>query len=100
MKQVFDSAFIADKPESLVDQKPCDRTGRHSRVLRMFPAVNWKPCSLLEIRPLGASPVENAASVGASTYEVKMRQLATFPPRPLPPGRHPRRLRRGRHPRQ
>jgi len=39
MKEVFDSALIADKPETLVDQKPCDRTGRHTRVLRMFPAV-------------------------------------------------------------
>ena len=39
MKEVFDSTFIADKPEPLVDQKPCDRAGRHTRVLRMFPAV-------------------------------------------------------------
>jgi hypothetical protein len=39
MKEVFDPAFIADKPETLVDEKPCDRTGRHTRVLRMFPAV-------------------------------------------------------------
>jgi hypothetical protein len=39
MKEVFDPAFIADKPETLVDQKPCDRAGRHTRVLRMFPAV-------------------------------------------------------------
>jgi hypothetical protein len=39
MKEVFDSPFIADKPETLVDQKPCDRPGRHARVLRMFPAA-------------------------------------------------------------
>jgi hypothetical protein len=39
MKEVLDSPFIADKPETLVDQKACDRTGRHTRVLRMFPAV-------------------------------------------------------------
>ena len=39
MKEVFDSSLIADKPETLVDQKPCDRAGRHARVLRMFPAV-------------------------------------------------------------
>ena len=39
MKEMFDSPFIADKPETLVDQKPCDRAGRHARVLRMFPAV-------------------------------------------------------------
>jgi hypothetical protein len=39
MKEMFDPAFIADKPETLVDQKPCDRAGRHTRVLRMFPAV-------------------------------------------------------------
>jgi hypothetical protein len=39
MEEVFDSSLIADKPETLVDQKPCDRAGRHTRVLRMFPAV-------------------------------------------------------------
>jgi hypothetical protein len=32
MEEVFDSSFIADKPETLVDQKTCDRTGRHARV--------------------------------------------------------------------
>jgi hypothetical protein len=32
----------------------------------------------LEIGPLGASPVENGASVGASTYEVKMEDLPGF----------------------
>src|SRR5688572_6406096 len=37
-----------------------------------------KPCNLLEIRPLGACPVENGASVGASTYEVKTRRPARF----------------------
>jgi hypothetical protein len=39
MKEVFDPAFIADKPEALVNEKPCDRAGRHTRVLRMSPAV-------------------------------------------------------------
>jgi hypothetical protein len=39
MEEVFDSPFIADEPESLVDEKACDRAGRHTRVLRMFPAV-------------------------------------------------------------
>jgi hypothetical protein len=39
MKEMLDSSLIADKPETLVDQKPCDRAGRHARVLRMFPAV-------------------------------------------------------------
>jgi hypothetical protein len=39
MKEMLDASLIADKPETLVDQKPCDRTGRHTRVLRMFPAV-------------------------------------------------------------
>ena len=34
MKEVLDSAFIADKPEPLVDEEPCDRAGRHTRVLR------------------------------------------------------------------
>jgi hypothetical protein len=38
MKEMLDSPFIADKPETLVDQKPCDRPGRHA-ALRMFPAV-------------------------------------------------------------
>jgi hypothetical protein len=42
MKKVFDPPFIADKPETLVDEKPCDRAGRHTPVLRMFPAVHWK----------------------------------------------------------
>ena len=42
MEEVLDSAFIADKPETLVDQEPCDRAGRHTRVLRMFPAVYCK----------------------------------------------------------
>jgi hypothetical protein len=42
MKEVFDPTFIADKPEPLVDEKPCDGAGRHTRVLRMFPAVDWK----------------------------------------------------------
>ena len=40
MKEVFDPAFIADEPEPFVDEKPCDRAGRHTRVLRMFPAVH------------------------------------------------------------
>jgi len=39
MKEVFDPAFIADEPEPFVDEKPCDGAGRHTRVLRMFPAV-------------------------------------------------------------
>jgi len=42
MEEVFDSSLIADKSETLVDQQPCDRAGRHTRVLRMFPAVCWK----------------------------------------------------------
>ena len=42
MKEMFDPTFIADEPETLVDEKPCDRAGRHTRVLRMFPAVYWK----------------------------------------------------------
>jgi hypothetical protein len=37
MEEVFDPSLIADKSETLVDQKPCDRPGRHTRVLRMFP---------------------------------------------------------------
>jgi hypothetical protein len=42
VKEVFDPAFVADKPETLVDQKPCDRAGRHTRVLRMCPTAYWK----------------------------------------------------------
>src|SRR6266567_2625984 len=34
MKKMFDSAFIADKSESLVDEEPRDRPGWHTRVLR------------------------------------------------------------------
>src|SRR5688572_14565630 len=36
MKEVLDSTFIANEPETLVDQEPCDRAVRHTRVLRMF----------------------------------------------------------------
>jgi hypothetical protein len=39
MEEVFDPSLIADKPEPLVDEKPCDRAGWHTPVLRMFPAV-------------------------------------------------------------
>jgi hypothetical protein len=39
MEEVFDTSLIADKSEPFVDQKACDRAGRHTRVLRMFPAV-------------------------------------------------------------
>jgi hypothetical protein len=39
MKEVLNPAFIANEPEPLVDEKPCDRPGRHTRVLRMSPAV-------------------------------------------------------------
>ena len=42
MKEVLDSPFIADEPEPFVDEKPCNRAGRHTRVLRMFPAVYCK----------------------------------------------------------
>jgi hypothetical protein len=42
MEEVFDSSLIADKPESLVDQEPCDRAGWHTPVLRMFPTVRVK----------------------------------------------------------
>ena len=42
MKEVFDPAFVADEPEPFVDEKPCDRAGRHTPVLRMFPAVYCK----------------------------------------------------------
>jgi hypothetical protein len=34
VKEVFDSAFIADEPEALVDQKSRDRSRWHTRVLR------------------------------------------------------------------
>src|SRR5262245_49539664 len=34
MKEVFDSSFVADESEPLVDQKASDRPGRHTRVLR------------------------------------------------------------------
>jgi hypothetical protein len=42
MEEVFDSSLIADKSKSLVDQEPCDRAGRHTPVLRMFPTVRVK----------------------------------------------------------
>jgi hypothetical protein len=31
VKKVFDAAFIADEPEPLVDQEPCNCPGWHSR---------------------------------------------------------------------
>src|SRR2546427_2304186 len=31
MKKVLDSAFVADEPEPLVDEEPCDCPGRHTR---------------------------------------------------------------------
>jgi hypothetical protein len=34
VKEVFDSAFVADEPEALVDQKSSDRSRWHTRVLR------------------------------------------------------------------
>jgi hypothetical protein len=47
MKEVFDPTFIADEPEPFVDEKPSDRAGWHTRVLRMFPAVTEKPLTSL-----------------------------------------------------
>ena len=79
MKEVLDSAFIADKPETLVDQEPCDRAGRHTRVLRMFSpgrkvaVTSWRS-GLWELSPAG-----NGASVGASPYEVKTEEPAMSP---------------------
>jgi hypothetical protein len=34
MKEVFDSALVADESESLVDQEPSDCPGRHAEALR------------------------------------------------------------------
>jgi hypothetical protein len=34
MEKVLDPAFVADEAETLVDQKPSDRPGWHTRVLR------------------------------------------------------------------
>jgi hypothetical protein len=34
VEEVLDSAFVADEAEALVDQKPSDRPGWHTRVLR------------------------------------------------------------------
>ena len=34
MEEVLDAAFVADKPEALVDQQASDSPGRHCRVLR------------------------------------------------------------------
>ena len=68
MKEVFDSPFIADEPEPLVDQEPCDCAGRHARVLRMF-ATCRKVHTLQHLLRCQAG---NGASVGASPYEVKV----------------------------
>ena len=34
MEEVFDASFVSDEPEPLVDEEPCDSTGRHTRILR------------------------------------------------------------------
>jgi hypothetical protein len=43
MEEVLDATLIADKPETLVDQETCDRAARHTRVLRMLPAITKPP---------------------------------------------------------
>lgn len=50
VKEVLDSAFIADETEALIDQKASDRAGRHTRVLSM----NRPPGSSREVDKLGA----------------------------------------------
>jgi hypothetical protein len=43
MKEVLDSTFIANEPEAFVDQEPCDRAGRHTRVLRSSHPITKSP---------------------------------------------------------
>ena len=75
MKEVFDSSLITNESKPLVDQEPCDCAGRHARVLRLFPACR----KVHACQHLLRDQVENAASVGASPYEVKAtRHLPGF----------------------
>jgi hypothetical protein len=67
MKEVLDSSLITNEPETLVDQESCDCAGRHARVLRWLTTR----CKVQTIQHLLLRQVENGASVGASTYEVK-----------------------------
>jgi hypothetical protein len=34
VKEVFEAGLIPDEPEPLVDEESCDRSGRHTRILR------------------------------------------------------------------
>ena len=34
MEEVLDTGFVADEPETFIDQKPSDGTRRHTRILR------------------------------------------------------------------
>ena len=34
MEEVLEAGFIPDEPEPLVDKESCDRSGRHTRILR------------------------------------------------------------------
>jgi hypothetical protein len=34
MEEVLEPGFIPDEPEPLVDKESCDRSGRHTRILR------------------------------------------------------------------
>src|SRR6478672_7097558 len=36
VEEVLCAALVADEPETLVDQEPCDCAGRHDRVLRLI----------------------------------------------------------------
>jgi hypothetical protein len=36
MKEMFEAGLIPDEPEPLIDEESCDRSGRHTRILR-FP---------------------------------------------------------------
>src|SRR5262245_10084350 len=46
MEEVFDAAFVADEPETLIDEESRDRTGWHTEALRpaeLSPALmSWK----------------------------------------------------------
>jgi hypothetical protein len=36
VEEMFSAALVANEPESLVEQEPCNRTARHTARLRLF----------------------------------------------------------------
>src|SRR6185436_9421492 len=80
VEKVFDAAFIADEPESLVDEQACNCPRRHNRVLRCARRPETIPGAFrtaieavyeAEYRRSGARRRKSWASVGSPLGEVK-----------------------------